>query len=106
MTPALSPAGGPEEITVQRLALSVAGLDEPAARRLAGLVADGLATSLPGASGLSSIEGLRVEIDAADLAAPTPELVAGRVVEAIARALASRAAADAAATGAGKEPTR
>jgi hypothetical protein len=94
MTAASAPPGPAlYELHVDRLALSVAGLDEAAARRLAQLVAEGLAAFGPRLRGPARIDALGVEVDAADLEAPPPQLLAERVVEAIARALESRSAA-------------
>jgi hypothetical protein len=73
-------------LTIDRLRLRAAGLDEGAARHLATLVAEGLAPALHLQTGSTAIETLQVEV-----AAPIGEaldLLSRRVADAIGRALA------------------
>lgn len=87
------PAGGPPatgdtgpRLTIDRLRLRAAGLDEGAARHLATLVGEALAPALRLPVGSSTIQTLRVEVaghDGDDL-----QILSRRIVEAIGRALA------------------
>ena len=73
-------------LTIDRLRLRVAGLDEGAARHLATLVGEGLAPALQLPIGSTAIETLRVEIAAHT--GEGPGLLSRRIVDAIGRALA------------------
>lgn len=73
-------------LTIDRLRLRAAGLDEGAARHLATLVGKGLAPSLQLRAGSTAIETLRVEVAAHT--GEAPELLSRRIVDAIGRALA------------------
>jgi hypothetical protein len=72
-------------LTIDRLRLRVAGLDEGAARHLASLVGERLAPALQLPAGSTTIETLRVEVDAH--AGEAPELLSRRIVDSIGRAL-------------------
>jgi hypothetical protein len=73
-------------LTIDRLTLRAAGLDEGAARHLATLVGEALAPSLQLPVGSTAIETLRVEVAAHT--GEAPELLSRRIVDAIGRALA------------------
>jgi hypothetical protein len=73
-------------LTIDRLRLHAAGLDEGAARHLATLVGEALAPSLQLPVGSTAIGTLRVEVAAHT--AEAPELLSRRIVDAIGRALA------------------
>lgn len=73
-------------LTIDRLRLRAAGLDEGAARHLATLVGEGLAPSLQLPAGSTAIETLRVEVAART--GEAPELLSRRIVDAIGHALA------------------
>ena len=79
------PAG---DIRIDRLALQVAGLDEDKARRLAQLVAEGLAPGMIRAAGGARSGGLQVTMTADPAAQDRPDLLAQRIVDEIERALA------------------
>jgi hypothetical protein len=76
----------PRRLTIDRLRLRVAGLDEGAARHLASLVGEGLAPSLQLPPGSTTIETLRIELGAHT--GEAPGLLSRRIVDAIGRALA------------------
>ncbi|HLH27465.1 MAG TPA: hypothetical protein VKW77_01040 [Acidimicrobiales bacterium] len=78
-------------LTIDRLRLRAAGLDEGAARHLARLVGEALAPSLQLPPGSTAIETLRVEVPAQ--AGESPALLSQRIVDAIGRALARDRAA-------------
>jgi hypothetical protein len=101
----------PAEVHVERLLLRVAGLDEQAAQALAQRVAEGLAPSLGRVSAGAGLDHLRVQVPAAmqgnaggtppaprgaqpqagahpDAGGETPEQLAQRIVERVARMLA------------------
>ena len=73
-------------LTIDRLRLRAAGLDEGAARHLATLVGRALAPALQLPAGSTVIETLRVEVAAHG--AEGPELLSRRIVDAVGRALA------------------
>jgi hypothetical protein len=81
-----APIRPPARLTIERLRLRAAGLDEGAARHLATLVGQALAASLRLPVGTTVIDTLRVEMPAQ--AGQSPELLSQRIVEAIGRALA------------------
>lgn len=72
-------------LTIERLRLRATGLDEGAARRLATLVAEGLAPSLRLPPGRTAIDSLNVKVQAR--AGEGPELLSRRIVDAIGNAL-------------------
>lgn len=82
----MSQRGAVHRLTIDRLRLRAAGLDEGAARHLATLVAEGLAPSLQLTAGSTAIETLEVEVTAPFDEAP--ELLSRRIIHAIGRALA------------------
>ncbi len=83
---AAPPSAGPaDRLTIERLRLRAAGLDEGAARHLARLVGEALAPSLQLPAGTTAIQTLRVEVAAP--AGEAPELLSRRIVDAIGRAL-------------------
>jgi hypothetical protein len=92
--PPAAGAAGPR-LTIERLRLRAAGLDEGAARHLATLVGEALAPSLQLPVGSTAIQTLNLEVAAHD--GDDPEMLSRRIVEAIGRALAR----DRAPTGAG-----
>ena len=73
-------------LTIERLRLRAAGLDEGTARHLATLVAQALAPSLQLPVGATAIDTLRV--DMATHTGEGPEQLSRRIVDAIGRALA------------------
>jgi hypothetical protein len=73
-------------LTIERLRLRAAGLDEGAAHRLATLVGEALAPSLQLPVGSTAIQTLHVEVAAHT--GDCPETLSSRIVEAIGRALA------------------
>jgi hypothetical protein len=73
-------------LTIDRLRLRAAGLDEGAARHLATLVGEALAPSLQLPVGSTAIDSLRVEMSAH--AGESTELLSRRIVDAIGRAVA------------------
>jgi hypothetical protein len=86
-------AGGPPttgdrapRLSVERLRLRAAGLDEGAARHLATLVGEALAPALALPVGSTVIQTLHVEVAAHD--GEDPPMLSARIVEAIGRALA------------------
>lgn len=81
-----STGDGAPRLTIERLRLRAAGLDEGAARHLATLVGEGLAPSLALPVGASSIHTLDVEVAAHP--GDSVELLSRRIIEAIGRALA------------------
>jgi hypothetical protein len=83
-----SSAGTAGDVSIERLALRVAGLDEAAARELARLVAEGLAPGMLRAAGVAGLDALRVEVEAGAAEVRDPDLLARRIVDAIGRALA------------------
>jgi hypothetical protein len=86
--PAGTPAAGDAapRLTIERLRLRAAGLDEGAARHLATLVGEALAPSLQLPTGSTAIDAIHVEMVAH--AGEGPELLSRRIVDAIGRALA------------------
>jgi hypothetical protein len=72
-------------VTIERLALRVAGLDEQAAQALARRVAEGLAPGLRRPEGMAGRDHLEIEVTAAS---GDPDLLARCIVEAIDRTLA------------------
>jgi hypothetical protein len=74
------------QLTIERLRLRAAGLDDGAARHLARLVGEGLAPSLHLPAGTTAIETLRIEVPGQ--AGEAPAVLARRIVDAIGRALA------------------
>ncbi len=87
---------GPQ-LSIGRLRLRAAGLDEGAARELARRVAEGLAASLHLPPGVTALEALRVEVTSGP--DDTPDILSRRIVDAVGRALArDRAPAGAAGT--------
>jgi hypothetical protein len=82
--PAAGNAG--PRLTIDRLRLRAAGLDEGAARRLATLVGQALVPAVQLPTGSTAIETLRVEVAAH--AGESPELLSQRIVDAIGRAVA------------------
>lgn len=85
------------QLTIERLRLHAAGLDEGAARRLARRVAEGLAASLQLPPGVTTLEALRVEVTG--MAGEAPDMLSRRIINAVGRALArDRAGAGAAGT--------
>jgi hypothetical protein len=76
---------GPK-LTIDRLRLRGAGLDEGAARHLATLIGEGLAPSLQLPVGSMAIETLQVDVPAQ--AGESPELLSRRIVDAVGRAVA------------------
>jgi hypothetical protein len=75
------------DVSVDRLALRVTGLDEAGARALARLVAESLAPGVPGPAG-SGPRRVRIQVtaDAAELA--RPDLLARRIAGEVGRVLA------------------
>jgi hypothetical protein len=73
-------------VEVQRLTLTVSGLDEEASRTLARLVAAGLAPALTRADVGTGLDHLRVDVDGSS--ASTVDELAARIVDRIGRALA------------------
>lgn len=84
--PATPTADVAPRLTIDRLRLRAAGLDEGAARHLATLVSQGLAPTLRLPAGSTAIETLGVEVAAH--AGESAELLSRRIVDAIGRALA------------------
>jgi hypothetical protein len=84
-TRAAAPAG---EVRIDRLALRVAGLDEDAARALARLVAEGLASGMLRPAGTAGAGSLQVEVQASVIEHGSPDLLAHRIADEIGRALA------------------
>jgi hypothetical protein len=72
-------------VSIERLSLRVAGLDEQAAGELARLVAQRLAPGLLRPAGLAGLDRLALEVKDAP---GDPDLLARRIVDAIGRALA------------------
>jgi hypothetical protein len=81
---AAADAAGPR-LTIDRLRLRAAGLDEGAARRLATLVGQGLAPSLQLPTGTAAVDTLRIEVTART--GESPEALSQRIAEMIGRAL-------------------
>lgn len=84
--PANRPGGDGPRLTIERLRMRAAGLDEGAARQLATLVGQGLAPSLALPVGTTALDTLRIEV-----AAHTGDdvaLLSRRIIDAIGRALA------------------
>jgi hypothetical protein len=79
------PAG---EVHIDRLALRVAGLDEGGARRLARLVAEGLAPGLWRTAGVAGLDSLRIEVTASAAEQARPDVLARRIVDEVGRTLA------------------
>jgi hypothetical protein len=86
-------AGGPPatgdpspRLTIERLRLRAAGLDEGAARHLATLVGAALAPALRLPVGSTAIQTLHLEVAAHD--GDDPQMLSRRIVDAIGRALA------------------
>jgi hypothetical protein len=73
-------------LTIDRMRLRVAGLDEGAARHLATLIGEALVPSLQLPVGSTAIETLQLDVPAQ--AGESPELLSQRIVDAIGRALA------------------
>lgn len=73
-------------VDVQRLTLTVSGLDENACRTLARLVANGLVPALTRAEAGTGLDHLRVEIDGAG--AGTVDALAARIIDRVGRVLA------------------
>jgi hypothetical protein len=85
----MSAEAGPRpapQLTIERLRLRAAGLDEGAARRLARRVAEGLAASLQLPPGVTALEALRVEVTG--MAGEAPDMLSRRIIDAVGRALA------------------
>lgn len=82
--PAAGDAG--PRLTIDRLRLRAAGLDEGAAKHLATLVGQALAPPLQLPAGSTAIDTIHVELAAH--AGQGPELLSRRIVDAIGRALA------------------
>lgn len=80
-----SPGAAGPRLTIDRLRLRATGLDEGAARRLATLVAQGLAPSLQLPTGSAAIDTLRIEVTAH--AGEDPEALSRRIADMIGRAL-------------------
>jgi hypothetical protein len=72
-------------VSIERLSLRVAGLDENAAGELARLVGEGLAPGLLRPAGLAGLDQLAITVE--DVPGD-PDLLARRIVDAIGRALA------------------
>jgi hypothetical protein len=81
-------AGPAGEVHIDRLALRVAGLDEDAARALARLVAEGLASGMLRPAGTAGASSLQVEVQASAVEQGRPDLLARRITDEIGRALA------------------
>lgn len=87
MSPAAGrPADRGPEMRVGRLALRVAGLDEGEARTLGRLVAEGLASGLPGTAG-GDLGRVRIQLTADPAEQGRPELLARRIVDEFSRTL-------------------
>jgi hypothetical protein len=85
VNPPAAGGAGPR-LTIERLRLRGAGLDEGAARHLATLVGEALAPSLQLPAGATVIDTLRIEVAAHT--AQSPEMLSRRIVDAIGRTLA------------------
>jgi hypothetical protein len=72
-------------VHIDRLALRVSGLDEGAARALAGLVAEKLAAGLLRPAGVAGLDSLEVEVRADGRA--EPDALAQRIADQVSRAL-------------------
>jgi hypothetical protein len=81
-------AGHTPDIRLDRLSLRVAGLDEDAACHLARLVAQGLIPGMLRPPGSAGLDSLKVEVAGKPGDAAEPEALAGRIVDAIGRAVA------------------
>jgi hypothetical protein len=77
-------------LTINRLRLRAAGLDEEAARRLATLVGEGLGPALRLPPDRTAIDTLKVKV--ASPVGEGPERLSKRIVDAIGRALAEEGA--------------
>lgn len=73
------------KVSIERLSLRVAGLDERAAAELARLVAERLAPGLLRPAGLAGLDRLELQVQDASV---DPDLLARRIVDAIGRELA------------------
>jgi hypothetical protein len=73
-------------LTIDRLRLRAAGLEEGAARHLATLIGEALVPSLQLPVGSTAIDTLRVDVPAHS--GESPELLSRRIVDAIGRAIA------------------
>jgi hypothetical protein len=73
------------KVSIERLSLRVAGLDERAAAELARLVAQRLAPGLLRPAGLAGLDRLELQVQDASV---DPDLLARRIVDAIGRELA------------------
>ncbi len=81
-------AGPASDVHIDRLALRVAGLDEDAARALARLVGEGLASGMLRPAGIAGPGSLRVVVQAGVADQGQPDLLARRIVDEIGRVLA------------------
>jgi hypothetical protein len=78
---------GSQSVEVQRLTLTVSGLNEDSGRALARLVAAGLAPALTRAEAGTGLDHLRVDVDGSS--AGTVDELAARIIDRVGRVLAS-----------------